>query len=156
MKLFYASLLALMLSPLQSFGAAAKCELAVQSGIDANGKPNPMAFNVKSIEVPASCKKFKITLENKSTLPKTAMGHNLVVSEAGKMAAVTAAALKAGIKNEYLQKGSGEITATKLLGPSEKDSVTLVVANLKKGSAYKFFCTFPGHSAMMQGDLSVK
>ena len=31
-----------------------------------------------------------------------------------------------------------------------------VVADLKKSESYKFFCSFPGHSGMMQGKLVLK
>ena len=48
------------------------------------------------------------------------------------------------------------IAATKLLGGGESDSVTFDVAKLKAGEAFSFFCTFPGHSALMKGTLQLK
>jgi azurin len=48
------------------------------------------------------------------------------------------------------------IATTKLLGGGESDSVTVDVAKLKAGDAYTFFCSFPGHSALMKGTLQLK
>ena len=60
---------------------AAGCEAVVESN-------DAMQFNVKSIDVPKSCKKFSVTLKHVGKMPKTAMGHNIVVSTAADMQAV--------------------------------------------------------------------
>lgn len=135
---------------------AAPCSLEVQSGVDSTGKSNPMAFNTKSIEIPKTCKEFKITLVNKTPLPKAAFGHNLVISSEKDMQKVIGDGGTAGLASEFLKKGSPYLFATKLLGPNEKDTVTVKVASLKAGTKYVFFCTFPGHSAMMKGDIVLK
>lgn len=57
---------------------AAGCEAVVESN-------DAMQFNVKSIDVPKSCKKFSVTLKHVGKMPKTAMGHNLVVTTAADM-----------------------------------------------------------------------
>ena len=38
----------------------------------------------------------------------------------------------------------------------ESASVTFDVAKMKDGGPYKFFCSFPGHLAIMQGSLQVQ
>jgi azurin len=57
---------------------AAGCEAVVESN-------DAMQFNVKSIDVPKSCKKFSVTLKHVGKMPKTAMGHNIVVSTSADM-----------------------------------------------------------------------
>ena len=48
------------------------------------------------------------------------------------------------------------IASAKLIGSGEKDSVTFDVSKLKEGEQYMFCCTFPGHSALMKGTLTLK
>ena len=53
-------------------------------------------------------------------------------------------------------KGDKRVIAhTKLLGGGESDAVTFPVASLKAGEAYTYFCSFPGHSALMKGTLAL-
>lgn len=132
---------------------ASKCETVVIAGSPEIG---PMAYNTKEIVIPASCKTFSITVENKNpaAMTKAAMGHNLVVVEAAKKQDVESKSIAAGLGSDYLAKGSGYVAASKLLGPGEKDTVKLEVAQLKD-KALKFFCTFPGHSGIMIGDIKI-
>ncbi|MOA50824.1 Azurin precursor [compost metagenome] len=47
------------------------------------------------------------------------------------------------------------IAHTKVVGGGESDSVTFEVAKLKAGEQYMFFCSFPGHAALMKGTLEM-
>ena len=129
---------------------AAECAITVE-GNDA------MQFNTKAIEIPATCKDFTVTLKHVGKLPKASMGHNWVLSKAADEAAVTADAIKAGAAADYLKAGDARVIAhTKLLGGGESDSVTFPVSKLTAGEAYAFFCSFPGHAALMKGTVTVK
>ena len=141
-----APLLALFATPL----FAAECKVTVESN-------DMMQFNTKAIEVPASCKDFTVTLSHTGKLPKAAMGHNWVLSAAADEAGINADAIKAGAAADYLKADDARVIAhTKLIGGSESDSVTFAVSKLKAGESYAFFCSFPGHAALMKGTLSVK
>lgn len=141
-----ASLLSLCAGPL----LAATCE-AVVEGNDA------MQFNTKDIVVDKSCKQFKVTLKHVGKLPKTAMGHNWVLTKAADVQAVANDGIPAGPAQNYLKAGDARVIAhTKLLGGGESDSVTVPVTKLAAGEGYTFFCSFPGHSALMKGTLTVK
>jgi azurin len=48
------------------------------------------------------------------------------------------------------------IAPTKMIGGGESTSVTFDVAKVKDGGPFKFFCSFPGHLALMQGSLQVQ
>jgi azurin len=140
--------------PLLSLAAgplwAAECGVVVE-GSDA------MQFNTKAIEVPATCKNFSVTLKHVGKLPKASMGHNWVLSLATDEAGITAAAIKAGAAADYLDAADPRIIAhTKLLGGGESDTVKFAVSKLKAGTDYAFFCSFPGHAALMKGTLTVK
>lgn len=123
------------------------CEVNVE-GSDA------MAFNTKTIAT-AGCKEIKLTLKHSGKLPKAAMGHNIVITTEADMKKTIEAATKAGPAKDYSPGTAGVIVATKLLGGGESDTVTFPTSKLKKGTKYKFFCTFPGHSALMQGDVTL-
>ena len=139
-------LLALAAGPLY----AADCAVTVE-GNDA------MQYNTKSIEVPASCKDFTVTLKHVGKLPKASMGHNWVLSKAADESAITADAIKAGAAADYLKADDARVIAhTKMIGGGESDSVTFPVSKLAAGESYVFFCSFPGHFALMKGTLVVK
>lgn len=121
--------------------------------IEAN---DAMQYNVHSITVPKTCKTFKVTLRHTGKLPVTAMGHNWVLARASDEAGVIAEGMKAGAANSYGKPGDARIIAhTKLIGGGESDTATINVAKLKTGEPYAYFCTFPGHAALMKGTLSV-
>jgi azurin len=43
-----------------------------------------------------------------------------------------------------------------LIGAGETTSVSFPVSKIKSGGPYVFFCSFPGHSALMHGTISVQ
>jgi azurin len=144
-KLIALALLALLSTPLM----AAECATTIE-GSDA------MQFNQKTITVPKTCKSFAVTLKHTGKMPKTAMGHNWVLSHSADEPGVIADGMKAGADNSYEKPGDARIIArTKLIGGGESDTTTINVAKLKAGEQYAFFCTFPGHASLMKGTLSL-
>lgn len=144
-KLVVASLLALSSAPL----LAAECAVDVQA-------TDQMTFDTKEIAVSKSCKTFTVNLKHSGSLPKASMGHNWVLSKTADAAAVAADGIGAGPDKGYLKEGDERVIAhTKMLGGGESDSVTFDVAKLTAGEAYQFFCSFPGHVALMKGDLKL-
>ncbi len=128
---------------------AAPCSAEIE-GNDA------MQFNKSSIAVPASCKQFTVTLKHTGKLPKAAMGHNWVLSRAADAQGVAADGIPAGPDKAYVKPGDPRVIAhTKVVGGGETDAVSFDVAKLKAGEAYAWFCSFPGHSSLMKGTLSV-
>lgn len=140
---------AAVLFSVSMFAAAENCEVTIE-GNDA------LQYNVKSIEVPASCEEFKITLNHVGKLPKASMGHNVVLGLTVDMAKITADGMKAGAANDYLKPDDNRvIAATDMIGGGETTSVTFPVSKLKAGEAYTYFCSFPGHAAIMKGELKL-
>lgn len=142
-------LFAIGLLGLSAPALAAECKVTVDS-------TDAMQFVTKSLVVPASCKNFTITLKHTGKLPRNVMGHNLVLGKAADMAAINADGMKAGLDNQYVKPGDARvIAATKVIGGGESTSVSFPVAKLKAGESYTYFCSFPGHSALMKGTLTV-
>lgn len=115
-----------------------------------------MQFNKHSITVPTACSQFTVTLKNVGNLPRSAMGHDWVLTRAADKQAVLSAGIQAGLAQGYLKPDDKRVIAhTKLLGGGKSDSVTFSVAKLKAGP-FEYFCSFPGHAALMHGTLVVK
>lgn len=128
---------------------AADCSAEIE-GNDA------MQFNKTTMTVPKSCKEFTIKLKHPGKLPKASMGHNWVATKTADMAGVVADGAAAGLPKDYVKAGDARVIAhTKVIGGGESDSVTFSTSALKEGDPYMFFCSFPGHSALMKGTLVV-
>lgn len=120
--------------------------------IEAN---DAMQYNADSISVPASCTQFTITLKHVGQMPIAAMGHNLVVAKAADMAGIAADGM--AVTPEHLKPDDARVIAhTRMLGGGESAAVTFDVAKVQDGGPFRFFCSFPGHLALMQGSLQVQ
>lgn len=125
--------------------AFAACEATLEA-------TDTMQFSSKEIVADASCKEFKLTLTHTGKLPKGSMGHNFVLVKTADMSAVQSDALKAGAGNEYIPADEkGVLAHTKLLGGGESDTIVIDLSKLEKGGDYTYFCSFPGHAAIMKG-----
>ena len=114
-----------------------------------------MQFNTKDIQISKACKEFTITLKHTGTQPKSGMGHNIVISKAEDMDGVLKDGAAAGADADYVKAGDARIVGhTKLIGGGEEASVTVDPAKLADGS-YKFYCSFPGHGALMNGTVTL-
>jgi azurin len=149
MKMFALSAFAgLMLS-----GAALAADKTCEVKIEGN---DAMQYNTKELSVGKDCTEVKVTLKHTGKLPKTAMGHNFVLSEDKDMAGLVAAGAAAGVAKDYLPDDAKAIAKVKLVGGGEEASTTFKTSALKAGTSYKYFCTFPGHSGVMNGTFTVK
>ena len=136
----------------------------------ANGKPaavvsdcatsiegnDAMQFNVGSITVPASCSEFTITLKHTGKMPVAVMGHNVVIAQASDREAISTDGMAAGIDGAYVKAGDARVIAhTELIGGGATTSVTFPVSRIQGAAPYEFFCSFPGHWAVMKGSIQV-
>ena len=128
--------------------AAGNCATTVESN-------DNMQFNTKDIQVSKACKEFTVTLKHTGTQPKESMGHNIVIAKAEDMDGVLKDGAAAGADADYVKAGDARIVGhTKLIGGGEEASVTVDPAKLADGS-YKFYCSFPGHGALMNGTVTL-
>ena len=119
--------------------AAEGCSTLVETG-------DSMQYNTAEINVPKGCTDFTVTLKHTGSSPKTAMGHNIVITAEGDVNGVNNDGVGAGPDNDYVKPGD-----ERLIGGGEEASVTFPVAKLAAGTNYKFFCSFPGHAGVMNG-----
>ncbi len=136
-------------------GAGAHAAWAADCATEIDGN-DAMQFNKASITVPASCTKFTVTLRHTGKLPKATMGHNWVLTKTADMQAVVADGAPAGLAKNYLKEGDARVLAhTRIVGGGESDSVTFATDMLKSGGPFSYFCSFPGHVALMKGTLTL-
>jgi len=129
---------------------AADCSVTV----DAN---DAMKFDKSEIVVDKSCKEFTINLTHSGKLARNIMGHNIVVTKTDDSAAVARDGVAAGLDNQYIKPDDERVVVfTDIIGGGEKTSKTFSVDKLVAGQSYTFFCSFPGHVALMKGTVSVK
>ena len=135
------------------FGAPAAMAATCSATIEGN---DMMKFNVANIDVSKSCKTFTINLKHTGKLARNVMGHNVVVAKTSNMKGVDSDGIKAGLASQYVKPGDARVVASsKVVGGGERTSVTFPVAKLA-GAPYSFFCSFPGHSALMKGTITLK
>ncbi|MBQ9683631.1 MAG: azurin [Neisseriaceae bacterium] len=150
-KLFFALLCGLA----SSVWAADACSFDIKSTdvmtwTNMAGKPIPV------ITVPARCGTFTINMQHIGKMPKTAMGHNVVVVKSSDIKGVIKDGMRYGISKDYLKPGDTRVlAASKMIGGGEKTSVKIPVQKIKDGD-YLFFCSFLGHDRKMRGKLEVK
>jgi azurin len=115
-----------------------------------------MQFDLKTATVSASCPKITIELVHTGKMAAQVMGHNVVVSQTADMNTITAAGMKAGAPAGYVPKGDAKvIAATPMIGGGASTKTAFAGNKLKVGGDYSFFCSFPGHAALMKGKLVV-
>ena len=128
---------------------------AADCSVDLEGN-DAMKFNKTNIDVPKSCKEFTINLKHPGKMARNVMGHNVVIAKTADMAAVNSDGVKAGLANDYIKPGDARVIAhSKVIGGGESTSVKFAVSKL--GDApNSFFCSFPGHAALMKGTITLK
>ena len=134
-----------MLLLLAAVAYAEPCKIAIESN-------DLMQFSANEIAVPASCTEVEVTLRHSGKLPAKVMGHDWVLARDSDVSAIVNAGLAAGAGRGYLPENDKRIiAATKVVGGGESTTVRFSTAGMVPGTRYAFFCTSPGHSAMMHG-----
>jgi len=115
-----------------------------------------LQFNLKEMVVSANCKEVTVTLKHTGAMPANVMGHNWVLTNNSDFMPVAQAGGAAGIENNYVPVGDQRVlAATTIIGGGEETSVTFSIDSLVVGDDYTFFCSFPGHYAIMKGAFKV-
>ena len=114
-----------------------------------------MRFNVSEIRVKAG-EELRVTFTNVGRMPKETMGHNWVLFEPLSDSDLNRLAMDAARRSpEYLPEDrSAIIVHTKIIGPGESDIIEFTAPS--EPGTYVFACTFPGHFAMMKGNMIVE
>ncbi|MEM7098697.1 MAG: azurin [Pseudomonadota bacterium] len=129
--------------------AHAACELEI-------GAADMLQFDKPVLEVERSCGTVKLTLTHTGNLAKNIMGHNWVLSKAEDLNGIAQDGFAAGLDNHYVKPGDSRVLAsTEIIGGGEQTSIEFSLESLTD-SEYTYFCSFPGHWAIMKGVLKIK
>jgi len=129
---------------------AQDCELMIDS-------TDQMRYDKDQLTVSSECSEVTLTLTHSGNMAVEQMGHNWVLSKSGDVQAIAQDGISAGLENDYLKPGDDRvIAATEQIGGGEQTSITFSLEGLEAGADYDFFCSFPGHVALMRGDFIIE
>ncbi|WP_223668985.1 azurin [Kangiella shandongensis] len=112
-----------------------------------------MQFDVTDIKVNAG-EDINLTLNHTGKLGKNVMGHNVVILTKGADTKAFAQKAQKAKDNDYIPKNSDKVIAhTKVIGGGESDSISF---KIDEAGTYEFICSFPGHSFVMKGTITVE
>lgn len=115
-----------------------------------------LRYSTNAIDISKSCDEFTIKLTHGGQQPKNIVGHNWVLTKADDLQAVATEGMSAGLDQNYVKPNDDRVIAfTPVIGAGEETSVTFPVSKLSDDQEYKFFCSFPGHWAVMQGSVNL-
>ena len=138
-----------LLGLVSSVAVAGECDVAIEATAS-------MAFSAKEITINKTCKEVNLTLKNAGTMPKAAMGHNLVITKKADMQAVLADGNAAGVGKNFVKENDDRVIAnTAVLGGGESATIKFKTDKLNAKDTFAFFCSFPGHAAVMNGVVKV-
>lgn len=115
-----------------------------------------MKYSVTQIEAKAG-QPIRLTLRNTGSMPKIAMGHNLVLVDNQMDLAKFVAESQLRQADDYISPDFRPhiLAATRLLGPGESQTIEFNAP--AQPGFYSYLCTFPAHYASgMKGVLNVK
>ena len=138
-----------VLSLMSPVAFAGECDISIEATAS-------MAFSTKEITINKACKEVNLTLKNAGNMPKAAMGHNLVITKKADMQAVLTEGNAAGLSKNFVKDNDDRVIAhTAVLGGGESATIKFKTDKLNTKDAFAFFCSFPGHSAVMKGVVKV-
>jgi azurin len=142
-------------APVAGAVAAAPAPAANLPVLEVTIKPdaaNPLAYDTKSISAKVG-QKVKVTFNN--THPTLPQPHNFVLGKAGtkdKMMTIAMSAMTL-VDKGYIPDSPDILAHTKLINPGQSETIEFT---LPAAGEYPYFCTFPGHVAIMNGILTVQ
>ncbi|AWB34972.1 azurin [Orrella marina] len=115
-----------------------------------------LEFDTSVIRIPDTCTTFTVELIHTGILPKSATGHNWVLTTQRDLEKVARDSYRAGQAQGWIMPDDNLILAsTPIIGRGETASVTLDVKSLDPQVKYAFLCTVGGHSPRMRGTLEL-
>ena len=128
---------------------ASNCEIKIEGS-------DMMKYDVAEITLDTSCEKTKISLKHAGKLPINAMGHNVVIVEEKNLSKITQQiSFSLGVEKGYLPDSEDIIFISAMVGGGDTTELEMDMSKLDKTKSYVFFCSFPGHWALMRGKIKI-
>jgi azurin len=131
-----------------------KTETTAPSGTALALSGNDMMQFDKSELMAKAGEKITLTFRHIGQLEKRVMGHNFVLLKPGTdITGFANEAAAAGESADWIPNEGAQVLAhTKMLGGGQTDVISF---DAPEPGIYDFICSFPGHSGMMRGTLTV-
>ena len=115
---------------------------------------NDMMQFDKSALMATAGEKITLTFRHRGQLDRRVMGHNFVLLTPGTdITGFANEAAAAGESADWIPNDGAQVIAhTKMLGGGQTDVITF---EAPEPGVYDFICSFPGHSGMMRGTLTI-
>ncbi len=112
-----------------------------------------MQFDKKELTAKTR-EKIILTFRHIGQLEKRIMGHNFVLLKPGTdITKFSNDAAAAGSEKDWIPENNNQVIVnTKMLGGGESDVITF---DAPEPGIYDYICSFPGHSGMMRGTLTI-
>lgn len=128
---------------------ATACDLEISAS-------DTLQYDRPSLEVDRNCTSVRLTFTHTGKLAKNVMGHNWVLSKALDLNGIAQDGFKAGLENQYVKAGDTRVLAyTDVIGGGETTTIEFSLEGLDDAE-YTYFCSFPGHWAVMKGVLAIR
>ena len=128
---------------------ASNCEIKIEGS-------DMMKYDVAEITLDKSCEQTKISLKHAGKLPINAMGHNVVIVEEKNLSKITQQInFSLGVEKGYLPDSQDIIFISAMVGGGDTIELKIDMSKLDKTKSYVFFCSFPGHWALMRGKIKI-
>ena len=128
---------------------ASNCEIKIEGS-------DMMKYDVAEITLDTSCEQTKISLKHAGKLPINAMGHNVVIVEEKNLNKITQQInFSLGVEKGYLPESEDIIFISAMVGGGDTTELEMDMSKLDKTKSYVFFCSFPGHWALMRGKIKI-
>ena len=128
---------------------ASNCEIKIEGS-------DMMKYDVAEITLDKSCEQTKISLKHAGKLPINAMGHNVVIVEEKNLSKITQQInFSLGVEKGYLPDSEDIIFISAMVGGGDTTELKMDMSKFEKTKSYVFFCSFPGHWALMRGKIKI-
>ena len=128
---------------------ASNCEIKIEGS-------DMMKYDIAEITLDTSCEKTNISLKHAGKLPINAMGHYVVIVEEKNLNKITQQInFSLGVEKGYLPKSEDIIFISTMVGGGDTTELEMDMSKLDKTKSYVFFCSFPGHWALMRGKIKI-
>lgn len=127
---------------------AEQCQVTVRTS-------DQLQFDQTDIHLPPKCTQVALILVHTGTLSADVMGHNWVLTRRDDSADVAQAGIQAGRDHDFVPLNDQRVIAhTHLIGGGQTTRIQFSTRGLKPGQPYTYFCSFPGHTSLMKGQLT--
>lgn len=147
----------------RNFALAALAGLAFSGQVNAQDEcslriegNDQIEFNKEELTVSASCSEVTLTLVHVGELEANVMGHNWALSTQADWEQLAMDGQAAGAPDYLPEDDDRVIAATDVIGGGEQTTITFDISGLDPGGSYMFFCSFPGHYSLMNGEFIIE